>query len=363
MATAIQFLRSDTPSLRPNPVTLAAGMPMLNTNETDPGLFFKARDGSLLKVGPCSVSDNPPNSSAQGFEGNSLGEMWLDTSGTDAPRLRVWTGTEWSAGAGVTIDEDQTITGQKTFTQTIFASAGINAVGQEIFAGALTLSGTAESALTTSGMEPTTLTTKSYVDSKTSSATLAFSLTPGAYIDGEAFDGSEAQDWNILASSANNANQLVARDSGGNFVANTATLNGTLQLVDRPVSIGDGTTGMLESVGGVLRYYDGTDWVGLNGDASVTSLTCSGNAEFAALVNARDYVAQQTDDTFPVYRGLAVGGSTTSRINGDGSATFDGAVTAANITAFKTNLAASAASATTIAALRTAIIDALNNDL
>ena len=261
MKTAIQFLRSDTPNLRPNPITLADGMPMLNTNEAEPGLFFKARDGSLIKVGPCNVSDQAPNSSAQGFEGNSVGEMWLDTSGFDAPRLRVWTGTEWSTGAGVTVDENQTITGQKTFTQSIFASGGVNASGQQVFAGSLTLSGTAESALTTASMESTTLTTKSYVDAKASSATLENALSPGNYISGAEFDGITARTWDVLATPANVASQVVARDATGNFVANTVSLNGALQLVDRPVSLPDAVVGMLESVNGELRYYNGTAWV------------------------------------------------------------------------------------------------------
>jgi len=104
MTTAIQFLRSSTESLRPDPTSLADGMPMLNSNEIDPGLFFKARDGSLVKIGPCSVGSTAPNVNAIGHQGNAKGEMWLDTSGSGNPSLKVYDGAQWktvtSGGGG-----------------------------------------------------------------------------------------------------------------------------------------------------------------------------------------------------------------------------------------------------------------------
>ena len=69
---------------------------MVNLHESEPGLFFAARDGSLFKVGPSSVGPIPPNSFAQGEPGNSTGELWLDTSGAD-PVLRIYDGTAWVA--------------------------------------------------------------------------------------------------------------------------------------------------------------------------------------------------------------------------------------------------------------------------
>ncbi len=97
MSTAIQFLRTDTPGLRPNPVTLADGMPMLNNNEASPGLFFRLRDDTLCKVGPIHVGNTAPNSAPQGFEGNAVGEAWLDTSGVGSV-FKVWDGSTWQAG-------------------------------------------------------------------------------------------------------------------------------------------------------------------------------------------------------------------------------------------------------------------------
>lgn len=97
MATAIQFLRSAIPSLRPNPVTIEDGMPMLNTNEVEPGLFFRLRNDTLCKVGPIHVGNTAPNAAPQGFEGNAIGEGWLDTSGLGSV-FKVWDGSSWQAG-------------------------------------------------------------------------------------------------------------------------------------------------------------------------------------------------------------------------------------------------------------------------
>lgn len=92
MSTTIQFLRSDVPQQRPDPGVLANGTPMVNTNENEPGLFFGARDGSLIKIGPTAVGATPPNAFPQGFPGNSLGEMWVDTSGVN-PQLKFFDGS------------------------------------------------------------------------------------------------------------------------------------------------------------------------------------------------------------------------------------------------------------------------------
>ena len=55
MATAIQFLRSREPSVRPNPSELSDGMPMVNIHESEPGLYFRLTDNKLTKIGPPSI--------------------------------------------------------------------------------------------------------------------------------------------------------------------------------------------------------------------------------------------------------------------------------------------------------------------
>lgn len=57
-------------------------------------------------------------------------------------------------------------------------------------------------------------------------ATLSNSLTPGAYIDGAAFDGSSAETWDIVAAEAATPETLAARDATGGLTA--AVFNGSL---------------------------------------------------------------------------------------------------------------------------------------
>ena len=91
MPTAIQFLRTSTENLRPDPTDLSEGMPMVGLHETDPGLYFKLRNDDLCKIGPCSISPTAPNSNPVLQTGNTVGEFWLDTS--IAPSIRkVWDG-------------------------------------------------------------------------------------------------------------------------------------------------------------------------------------------------------------------------------------------------------------------------------
>lgn len=103
MATTIQFLRSDIFQQRPDPNVLANGTPMVNFNQDEPGLFFKARDGSLFKVGPVAVGPTAPNSQPAGQSGNSLGETWLDNSDPLNQAFKVYDGSQWveiQAGSG-----------------------------------------------------------------------------------------------------------------------------------------------------------------------------------------------------------------------------------------------------------------------
>lgn len=100
--TPIQLLRSAVLNKRPDPAKLLPGQGAVNTDAAQPGLFFADDSGaSLFKVGPCSVGGLPPNDPAIapiGAPGNTLGELWLDTTSTfdrPGPVLRVWDGTQW----------------------------------------------------------------------------------------------------------------------------------------------------------------------------------------------------------------------------------------------------------------------------
>ena len=101
--TPIQLLRSLVLKKRPDPTLLLAGQGAVNTNATEPGLFFSDDTGtSLFKVGPCSVGVTAPNAGASGpvgALGNTKGELWLDTTPSTldrpGPVLKVWNGSQW----------------------------------------------------------------------------------------------------------------------------------------------------------------------------------------------------------------------------------------------------------------------------
>jgi hypothetical protein len=77
---------------------MANGQLTINTNLDSPGLFFKDSNGDLVKAGPVHVGTTAPNATpgAGGQAGNSKGELWLDTSGSDYS-LKTWDGTAFRA--------------------------------------------------------------------------------------------------------------------------------------------------------------------------------------------------------------------------------------------------------------------------
>jgi hypothetical protein len=87
--------RSAVANKRPDPALLADGELALNTNTASPGIFFKDAGGALSKAGPVHVGTTAPNATPAGFAGNSLGEMWLDTTQNS---LKTFTGANGWVG-------------------------------------------------------------------------------------------------------------------------------------------------------------------------------------------------------------------------------------------------------------------------
>jgi hypothetical protein len=75
---------------------MADGQLGVNTNAASPGVFFKTSTGTLIKAGPVHIGATAPNATpaSGGATGNTIGEQWLDNSGTNAI-LKVWDGTSW----------------------------------------------------------------------------------------------------------------------------------------------------------------------------------------------------------------------------------------------------------------------------
>jgi hypothetical protein len=98
---ALQHLRSSTANKRPTPAGMSDGQLAMNTNSGSPGLFLKDSSGALVKVGPVHVGATAPNASpaSGGQSGNTVGEQWLDTSGSTYV-FKIWDGSAWRSEAG-----------------------------------------------------------------------------------------------------------------------------------------------------------------------------------------------------------------------------------------------------------------------
>lgn len=163
----------------------------------------------------------------------------------------------------------------------------------------------------------------------------------------------------------------------------SSTFAGSLLVGENP-SNGGGAGSRLKNGGGVQACATGGStnvWAGfIEGTSSTTSaISANGAATFSGYVqsggqpasgsqvgvrlNANGSVtAGRAVDAERVWSGYKIGTTdATSFITAAGQASFNGTVTAANITAFKTALASSAAAATNLDELKTAITSALGS--
>lgn len=124
--------RSGNSSDRPNTTTVQAGEVAMSFGAADPGLYFKDSAGSIRKFGSNHYGTTAPNSSPVGSPGNSVGELWSDSS-TANYYLRVWTGTTWQKiGAGfadsATTANSATTAGTATVANSAVVASGIAVV-------------------------------------------------------------------------------------------------------------------------------------------------------------------------------------------------------------------------------------------
>jgi hypothetical protein len=201
---ALQHLRSSTANKRPDPTAMAEGQLALNTANASPGLFYKDATGSLIKSGPVHIGATAPNATpaAGGHAGNSVGEAWLDTSGTN-PLLKIYNGASFvtvqpvASGTVVSTADTGTVTSTMILDGTIL-NADINA-------------------------------SAAIVDTKL--ATIA--------------TGGKVSNSATTATNANTASAIVARDASGNFTAGTITAALTGAASSNVLKAGDTMTGAL----------------------------------------------------------------------------------------------------------------------
>ena len=103
MTIQILSRRSSLLNDRPVPTRIGAGELCVNTNASDPGLYFADNTASpstgLIKAGPVHIGSTQPNNSPTGFTSFSKGEQWLDTASTQI--YKIFDGSNWQTTKAV----------------------------------------------------------------------------------------------------------------------------------------------------------------------------------------------------------------------------------------------------------------------
>jgi hypothetical protein len=258
---ALQHLRSSTADKRPTPAAMAEGQLALNSAAVSPGLFFKNASGALVKVGPVHVGTTAPNATpASGGEaGNSVGEQWLDTSGTN-PVLKIWDGSTWASEAGEFVNASgDTMTGalvmdnqqQVRFRET--TANGTNYIALQAPASVssdktITLPDVTGTVVTTG--DTGTVTSTMILDGTIVNADISASAAiVDTKLDTIATAG-KVSNSATTATNANTASAIVARDGSGNFSAGTITAALTGAASANVLKAGDTMTGVLAVTAG-----------------------------------------------------------------------------------------------------------------
>ncbi len=303
---ALQHLRSSTADKRPTPAAMAEGQLALNSAAVSPGLFFKNASGALVKVGPVHVGTTAPNATpASGGEaGNSVGEQWLDTSGTN-PVLKIWDGSGWASEAGEFVNASgDTMTGalvmdnqqQVRFRETTANGTNYIAIQAPASVAAdrtLTLpdvDGTLVSSGDTGTVTSTMIANGTIVDADIS-ASAAIVDTKLATISTAGKVSNSA----TTATNANTASAIVARDGSGNFSAGTITA----ALTGNASTATTLQTGRTISLTGDVTYTSGTfDGSGnVTGTATLANSGVSSGTYKSVTVDAKGRVTAGTNPT------------------------------------------------------------------
>jgi hypothetical protein len=245
---------------------MSDGQVALNTNLASPGLFFKDSNGDLVKAGPVHIGTTAPNVSpaSGGQTGNSTGELWLDTTGSDYT-LKTWDGSAWreivvtsamikdgtivnadiNASAGIVDTKLATIAtaGKVSNSATTAASANTASAivardaSGNFSAGTITanLTGTASAIADNSVTNAKVASDAAIVDTKLATISTAGKVANSA----------------TTAASANTASAIVARDASGNFSAGTitATLSGSASALNTSNTYQVGAVGVGTAAG------------------------------------------------------------------------------------------------------------------
>ncbi|ADD95182.1 hypothetical protein [uncultured phage MedDCM-OCT-S04-C507] len=296
---ALQQLRSSTANKRPTAAAMSDGQLAVNTNATNPGLFFKDADGSVRKVGPVFIGSSAPNSSPAtgGSTGHAVGEQWLDNTGGTYV-LKIWDGTAWRSESGTFVD-----------------ASGDNMTGN------LTL-GSTNIVLNASNGNITSVGT----------ATFASTIKSDGQIRGNRFKcGSNADQDNIVLAADGSATFAGTVTVDGGVTNENAIYGPGYQINTRSAAARNVFTGQLNGATTSTILADGS--ATFDGTVAVgNTITSSSSVDGATIYdNGTVYLSRSGSNNLIVGRQTGTSG-TKVLINSDGSATFAGGQTIVNST-------------------------------
>jgi hypothetical protein len=136
--------RSGQASDRPQTSVVQNGELAIAVGAADPGLYFEDSAGSIRKIGPSAYGTTAPNSTPVGLAGNSVGELWTDSS-TSSYYLKVWTGAAWQKVGAAFADSATSATSASTASFATTAATATIASGAVLASGAILASGSIQS--------------------------------------------------------------------------------------------------------------------------------------------------------------------------------------------------------------------------
>jgi hypothetical protein len=241
---ALQHLRASTADKRPTPAAMADGQLAMNTNLASPGLFFKDSNGDLVKTGPVHVGTTAPNATpaSGGQAGNSKGELWLDTTGSDYT-LKTWDGSAWreivvtstmikdgtivnadvnasAAIAGTKISPD--FGSQNLVTTGTATAASLNPTGSSVPTNGVYLPAANSVAISTNGTGRLTVGTTAVSSTLAVDHPLGAVGTPSITFTGDLNTGFWSPTADTLAASTNGAERLRITSTGAVGIGTTS---------------------------------------------------------------------------------------------------------------------------------------------
>lgn len=227
------------------PIDVASGDGWLDTSNNQ----FYVYDGSQFRfVGP---------EAAQGFGvTRSVSARVQDSSGNYVPVIKL---TLNDAVIAVIADQAFTLNSATPIPGFVSLVKGINLVSNAIISGNVSGNSTTASSLENSVQ----INGVAFDGSQNITITSATSenLQPGNFLVGNTFDGSTQQTWSVNATSLDDSNTIVSRDSLGNFSAGTITADvvGNITGTHNGPVVGNVTGNLLGNVtGNVTGILTGT---------------------------------------------------------------------------------------------------------